>query len=137
VTLDEFLSYFPNATATSNSEYRASCPTTLHVHGDRSKGLSIAQTSDGRILLHCFAGCTHVDVVSAIGLEPKDLFPRQLRIVDPLPRECLGLVKHDAYAIGIALNDVADDLIAGKRVELDVVYDLIERSAVLAAAIRL
>lgn len=43
--------------------WRARCPAC----GGQSRKLSIAE-SDGRVLVHCFAGCTADDVVGAAGL---------------------------------------------------------------------
>jgi hypothetical protein len=51
--------------------YAANCP----AHGDRNPSLSIDQGSDGRILLHCHAGCSAQAVVGALGLSMSDLFP--------------------------------------------------------------
>lgn len=48
----------------------ARCP----AHDDRSPSLSIGAGADGRVLLHCFAGCSADAVCGAIGLEPRDLF---------------------------------------------------------------
>jgi len=49
----------------------ARCPS----HADRSPSLSISEGDDGRILLHCWAGCRTADVVAALGLGFADLFP--------------------------------------------------------------
>ena len=49
----------------------ALCP----AHDDHNPSLSIGVGSDGRILLHCFAGCSIEDICSALGIEIKDLFP--------------------------------------------------------------
>jgi hypothetical protein len=49
----------------------AKCPG----HGDRSASLSVREMDDGRILLHCFAGCDTAEVVAAVGVEIRDLFP--------------------------------------------------------------
>ena len=49
----------------------ARCP----AHQDRTPSLSVSQADDGRILMHCFAGCHIADVTAAIGFEVKDLFP--------------------------------------------------------------
>lgn len=51
--------------------YSARCP----AHDDRGPSLSIREGDDGRVLLHCFAGCTADEVVGAIGLTLADLFP--------------------------------------------------------------
>lgn len=52
------------------SGWTARCP----AHDDHENSLSITLGSDGRILLHCFAGCTVEAIVSCIGLEMSHLF---------------------------------------------------------------
>lgn len=52
-------------------QWIARCP----AHDDRTPSLSIKETGDGTILLKCWAGCGAADVVHAVGLELKDLFP--------------------------------------------------------------
>lgn len=49
----------------------APCP----AHDDQSPSLSIREGDDGRCLVHCFAGCHAADVLAAVGLELRDLFP--------------------------------------------------------------
>lgn len=51
--------------------YIARCP----AHDDHSPSLSIRETEDGTVLLHCFAGCAVNDIVDALGLKITDLFP--------------------------------------------------------------
>lgn len=46
------------------------CP----AHNDKSPSLSVCEAEGGRILLHCFAGCTTEDVCSSIGIRLADLF---------------------------------------------------------------
>ena len=50
--------------------WQACCP----AHPDKSPSLSVSEGQDGRVLLHCFAGCEYRDIMAAIGLEPKDGF---------------------------------------------------------------
>lgn len=57
-----------------SGRYMAKCP----AHQDRSPSLSMYFHHDGRILLHCFAGCETSDVLAAIGLSMTDLFPEPL-----------------------------------------------------------
>jgi hypothetical protein len=52
--------------------YIALCP----AHPDKSPSLSLKEGSDGRVLIHCFAGCTADQVVNEIGLQMSDLFFR-------------------------------------------------------------
>lgn len=51
----------------------ARCPS----HDDRSPSLSVKDT-DGRVLVHCHAGCSAEAVVAAVGLELQDLFDEPL-----------------------------------------------------------
>lgn len=63
--------------------WTARCP----AHEDKTASLSIAQGDDGRVLLHCFAGCSAIDVIGAIGLSVADLFPfRERRDLSPMER---------------------------------------------------
>jgi hypothetical protein len=59
-----------NARHTGSGKWQARCP----AHADRSPSLSIAEGRDGRVLLHCFAGCTADAVLAALELSSRDLF---------------------------------------------------------------
>lgn len=52
----------------------ACCP----AHQDKSPSLSLSRGKDGRALVHCYAGCEPRDVLAAVGLELRDLFPENL-----------------------------------------------------------
>jgi putative DNA primase/helicase len=54
----------------TSSGWSARCP----AHEDRQASLSISEGQDGRVLLKCHAGCDHKKIVSALGLEERDLF---------------------------------------------------------------
>lgn len=58
------------------------CP----AHADHSPSLSIREGDDGKILLHCFAGCTPQEICEAIGLTVSDLFPDQAKKRNPRHR---------------------------------------------------
>jgi len=49
----------------------ARCP----AHDDHHPSLRIGIGADGRVLLHCHAGCTAEQIVAALGLKMADLFP--------------------------------------------------------------
>lgn len=55
-------------------KYKALCP----AHDDRNPSLAIKEGDDGKILLKCWSGCSFESIVSALGLEPQDLFPPKL-----------------------------------------------------------
>ena len=59
---------------TSNG-WQACCP----AHDDEHPSLSIAEGTDGRVLLYCHAGCDIESIVDALGLAKRDLFPRRSR----------------------------------------------------------
>ena len=52
-------------------QWSARCP----AHPDKSPSLSIRETPEGSVLLHCFGGCEVAEIVAAMGLELHDLFP--------------------------------------------------------------
>jgi hypothetical protein len=54
-----------------NGSWTARCP----AHNDKGPSLAIREASDGRVLLHCFAGCETLNVVQALGMDMSDLFP--------------------------------------------------------------
>lgn len=54
----------------SASGWTAKCP----AHEDKTASLSITEGRDGRVLLHCHAGCKVSDIASAMGIEMGELF---------------------------------------------------------------
>ena len=70
MTLNEFLSSLEGVKRTDKSEYMALCP----AHADHNPSLSIKE-ADGKILINCFASCTNLEILKAMGLSEKDLFP--------------------------------------------------------------
>jgi len=74
--IDEVLHHFDAVKEVSPGKWNARCTLPAnHAHRDRSPSLSIGLGTDGRILLHCFAGCYWADVAAAAGLYPEDLSP--------------------------------------------------------------
>jgi hypothetical protein len=55
----------------SGEGWKAKCP----AHDDREPSLSINEGTDGRALLKCQAGCDTNDVLAALGMTWRDLFP--------------------------------------------------------------
>ena len=53
--------------------WTALCP----AHDDREPSLSINEGDDGRILLHCHAGCPTESVLRTLDMTFRDLFPRR------------------------------------------------------------
>jgi putative DNA primase/helicase len=68
--IDLVLSKLPSAKPNGRG-WQAACP----AHDDHDPSLSITEADDGTALLFCHAGCTFPEIIGALGLEPKDLFP--------------------------------------------------------------
>lgn len=73
MTIDSLLSRLDGVRQVAHNRWRARCP--AH-DGKNVNVLSIGETTDGTVLLKCFAGCPAADVVGAVGLTLHDLFPR-------------------------------------------------------------
>ena len=69
--IDKVLSRLEKVKARTGERWLCRCP----AHDDRRPSLSVGY-EDGKILIHCFAGCAPDDVLAAIGLEFQDLFEK-------------------------------------------------------------
>lgn len=75
VTIDEILGRLKvQKHASPGRDNRCICP----CHADKTGSLMVKLESDGRILMHCQAGCSVQDVCRAIGVELADLHERPL-----------------------------------------------------------
>lgn len=52
-------------------QWSARCP----AHADKGPSLSVRETPEGAVLVHCFAACEVSAIASAMGLEMHELFP--------------------------------------------------------------
>ena len=71
--INELLSRLQGVRTTGVNRWIAHCPS----HQDRRPSLSLRELEDGRVLVHCFAGCAVQDVLSAVELRLDALFPEQ------------------------------------------------------------
>jgi hypothetical protein len=55
----------------SGSGWSARCP----AHDDSVCSLSIGEGHDGKALIYCHAGCTFSEIVAALRIQVKSLFP--------------------------------------------------------------
>ena len=113
---------------TGSGTWLACCP----AHRDKSPSLSIREGDDGRVLLHCFAGCEVSAIAAAVGMSLTDLFPpkplgdRVAPVRRPFPAaDVLEGVFHEALTVqqiaaevnrsGVCSRDQRDRL--GKSVQ--------------------
>lgn len=73
MSAETLLSKLEGVKRTADSRYLARCP----AHEDRTASLSIRELADGRVLAHCFAGCSIAEVLNAVGLDMDALFPEK------------------------------------------------------------
>jgi hypothetical protein len=71
MSANALLSRLEKVRQTKPGRWQACCP----AHADRGPSLSVRELDDGRVLVHCFAGCNVNAIVSAVGLDMSDLFP--------------------------------------------------------------
>ena len=99
----------------------ARCP----AHEDRSPSLSIREDAD-KVLLHCFSGCDPEDVLAAVGLTWRDLYPDPLVAARNRPnegaaryaRKTLAAMDPIEFELGI-VRLVAADVRAGKAISAE------------------
>ncbi len=104
---------------TAPGRWLARCP----AHEDRTPSLSIRELADGTILLKDFAGCGAADIVAAVGLGLKDLFPER-----PADHRCrptnhrlsavdvLTALDHEVHVVAI----IGADMLEHRLLEPDV-----------------
>ncbi len=97
-----------------NGSWTACCP----AHNDKGPSLAIREADDGRILLHCFAGCETLSVVQAVGMDMTDLFPpdnkRRDYPVEGKPRlkpafyasDLIRILAFEALVVSICASDM-------------------------------
>ena len=114
--LDVLLSRLSKVKKTGDQQWMACCA----AHEDKTQSLSIKELQDGQILIHCFAQCGAIEVLSAVGMDFEDLFP---------PKDTPNTGKHtgqrigfaDAYKMlsfeGLVLFHIAKSMQRGEKVE--------------------
>ena len=104
MTFDEVLARFPPGKQQGRT-WALRCP----VHDDRVASLSASTGDDGRVLLHCHAGCAVGDILAAVGLTTADLFDEPRPMAQPVPvlRSSSAAAVYDYHdAEGVLLHQV-------------------------------
>ena len=119
MSADVLLSKLVGVRATGrNHQWLARCS----AHDDCQPSLSIRELDDGRILLHCFAGCSAREVLDAAGLDFDALYPE--RAIDhrrpperrPFPAaDMLCAVATETLVAAIVSADMVDGYLPDAR----------------------
>ncbi len=106
---------------TAPGRWIAQCP----AHEDKTPSLSIRETQDGRVLLHCFGGCETQLILQALAFDFGDLFDKPLAHHRPpirggfSARELLELLCHEVtVATLLAEQALHAPLTEGEHVRL-------------------
>ncbi len=106
--MHQILSHFDKVRSTSkNNSYNCLCP----AHEDRNASLSIKIAEDGRVLIHCFAGCDIQNILSAVGLTLDDIIPERIDMLKPVgkafnPYAILKSIKDDALFVYMCASHI-------------------------------
>lgn len=105
MSAENLLSRLERVKRTGVGRYQARCP----AHDDRRPSLSVRELDDGRVLVHCFAGCDVHSVLSSVGLSFDDLFPLRefgqyaKREARPFPAaDILRAIAFEALVVAVA-----------------------------------
>ena len=105
--LDNLLSRLTKVKGRAGS-YTACCP----AHDDKSPSLAVKE-QDGKIILHCFGGCSVREIVGAVGMDMTDLFPPAEAKYTPVPKvrffatDLLKVLNLEAQIVAICAFDMA------------------------------
>lgn len=109
MSADAILSRLDKVRKTGPNTWRSLCP----AHDNKkSLTLAIRDADDGRVLLHCFAGCSVDSILSAIGLTVDDLFPERLAynhgsMRRPFPAaDVLDAIAQEASIVAVAACNI-------------------------------
>ncbi len=73
MSADTLLQHLKKVKRTKPGHWLACCP----AHDDKTPSLAVRELDDGRILVHCFSGCSVHEILGAVGMDMADLFPER------------------------------------------------------------
>lgn len=131
MSAERLLSVLKKVRQHGHNRWAACCP----AHDDHSPSLSVRVLDDGRVLVHCFAGCGVDAVMGALGLSTSDLFPE--RITDhakPVRPNHFHLMLSAFRAIAFEAHVVA---VAAETLAAGITLPVTDRDRLIAAAGRI
>lgn len=110
---DKLLNQLTKVKRTGRESWIACCP----AHDDKTPSMTITEKDDGRVLVHCFAGCSVDSILGAVGLTFSDIYPE--REVDPYapikpermpfnPRDVLAAVSTESLIVALSGLQIAN-----------------------------
>lgn len=139
---EAFLAHCDKVRATGAGTWLACCPS----HKDKTPSMSVKELDDGRVLLHCFGGCTVEEILRSVGMDFDALFPDKPPAADhvkglrrPFPAsDVLEALSEESLLVAVAAYNIAHgiELDAGDRERLLAAYGRIAAGRRLALGIR-
>lgn len=109
MAIEDLLSRLQKVRKTGKETWVACCP----AHADKRPSMTIRDKADGRVLVHCFAGCDTESILGSIGLTFHDLMPESLmdhgRPLKPAfpARDVMTCVAFEAQIVALAASYLA------------------------------
>ncbi len=109
MAVEPILARLEKVRSTGPLRWSACCP----AHQDKTPSLAVREMPDGRVLIHCFSGCSAMDIVGAIGLELSDLMPERIEHhIAPVRKpwtdtDALRLLALESKVVVLALSDLS------------------------------
>ena len=133
---EKVLPHLHRVKPTGPYSWQACCP----AHDDDSPSLHLKEVGDGRLLLHCFGGCSLHEVVSALGMQVADLFPQRLALGEgnqPVrrPFSAADLIDLAAWEAGVAVVILANALNGSDEIDFDRLLQAASRLANVKEAV--
>ena len=120
-TVDNLLSRLDKVRRTGNGKWTTCCP----AHNDKGPSLSVCETDDGKILLHCFSGCSVHEIADAAGFDLSDLFPK---------RDSQGRPERNPFPATHALKAIAAEALIIAAAATRLAEDHPDRARIMGAA---
>lgn len=94
---------------TAGNSWVACCP----AHEDRSPSMTVKDVGDGRVLIHCFAGCDVESILGAVGMDWSDILPESPidHHIAPVrgkifPNDALKVIQNEVRLVMVAAYDM-------------------------------
>jgi len=99
---------------TGPGRFMARCP----AHADKSPSLGVKDCGDGFTIVNCLAGCETEDVLAAVGLSFRDLYPEKIgseHSYKPVrqrfdARQVLRVLRSETTLVAIAAENIAEGI---------------------------
>lgn len=128
MSVERILDLLSHPKQTKPGSWATGCPCCRSREG---RPLAVTETSDGRILMYAFCGCSTEDVLSAIGLTISDLFDKPLAMhMRPMKykipaSQVINALEHEANVLAV----IAADMVAGKAIDGETLERLTKAAA--------